>query len=273
MTDDADDLSLERAAFDVTRDGFDLFRAACLLGRVEGRAVDVQGCVETIERWTAGVRGSPGNPDHAWARLLQLLSGDLHLTGDAALVDDPQADFIDRVLETRRGSPLALSVVTQAVAEAIGMAAFVVVLPDHVVTGIGRRDSFFLLDTHAGCRVLSQQDVLARAGVATVEGLAEAINASTPERVLMRLLANLHRSYLRRSERGPLVRVLARMLIFDPRNVGLWLQRAQLRLEDADFAGAVADLTRAQQLPLDDDWQRVADDLARRIDAVTSTVQ
>jgi len=69
------------------------------------------------------------------------------------------------------------------------------------------------------------------------------------------------------------LRVLSRMLIFDPRNAGLWLQRAQLRLEDADFAGAQEDVESARQLPLEGDWLRVADDVARRIDVLGKTPQ
>ncbi len=277
MDADVDDLSLERAAFDVTREGFDLFRAACLMGRVEGRAVDVQSCVEVVERWAGNIRVASGDVDDTRARLLHHLFLDLRLGGEPAPADDPADDpaasFIDRALETRRGSPMALSLITLAVAEAAGLPAFPVVLPDHVVTGVGRRESFLLIDAGAGGRLLSLDDVFAHTGIRTVEGLAEAITASTPERVLMRMLAGLHGCYLRRAERGPLVRVLSRMLIFDPRNVGLWLQRAQVRLEDADFAGAASDLESARQLPLVDDWLRVADDLARRIEQLGSMPQ
>jgi regulator of sirC expression with transglutaminase-like and TPR domain len=123
------------------------------------------------------------------------------------------------------------------VAEAAGVPAFPVALPQHFVVGLGHHDSFVLVDAFHGGRLLKLEDVFAISGVHNVEGLAEAIQSSTPERVLMRLLANLHACYLRRGEREPLTRVLSRMLIFDARNPGLWLQRAQLRLEDADFSG------------------------------------
>lgn len=274
MDDDvADDLSIERAAFDVKREGFELFRAACLMGRVEGRAVDVQGCVETIEEWAANIRTAAGDVDDTRARLLHHLFHDLRLRGDAAFADEPAATFVDQALEARRGSPIALSLITLAVAEAAGLPAFPVMLPDHVVTGLGRHDSFLLVDAFAGGRLLTLDDVYRHSDITNGEGLAEAIAASTAERVLMRMLASLHACYLRRRERGTLVRVLSRMLIFDPRNVGLWLQRAQVRLEDADFAGAADDLHSARQLPLVDEWLRVADDLARRIEQLGTTMQ
>lgn len=263
-----DDLSLERAAFDVKREGFDLFRAACLIARIEEASVNVQGCVELVERWADAVRPASGNDSDARVRLVHHLFIDQRLRGGADLRDEPAALFIDRVLTSRRGMPIALSLITLAVAEAAGMPAFPVALPQHFVIGLGRHDSFVLVDPFAGGRLLKLEDVFAVSGVTTVEGLAEAIGASTPERVLMRMLANLHGCYLRRGDRAPLVRTLSRMLIFDPRNAGLWLQRAQLRLEDADFTGAQDDVASARQLPLEGDWLRVADDVARRIDAL-----
>ena len=268
-----DDLSLERAAFDVQREGFDLFRAACLMPRVEGREVDVQGCVETVERWGNDIRVASGDAADVRVRLVHRLFLDQRLRGDRDVVDDPTASFIDRALETRRGLPITLSLITLAVADAAGVPAFPVALPQHFVVGLGKQDSFVLVDPFAGGRLLKLEDVFAISGVTTVEGLAEAIGASTPDRVLMRVLANLHTCYLRRGEREPLVRVLSRMLIFDAKNAGLWLQRAQLRLEDADFAGAREDLTRARGLELDGDWRRVADDVERRLDALGKTLQ
>ncbi len=272
-----DDLSLERAAFDVQRDGFDLFRAACLMARIEGRAVDVQRCVETIERWAAEVRApadSPvGSPVDLRVRLVHQLFRVQRLRGDLDLVDDPNAAFIDQVLETRRGLPITLSLIALAVAEAAGIPAFPVALPHYFVIGLGQHNSFVLVDPFAAGKLLKLEDVFAVGGVTTVETLAEAIGSSTPDRVLMRLLATLHGCFLRGGDRGALARVLSRMLIFDARNAGLWLQRAQLRLDDADFAGAQDDLSSARALTLDGDWQRVADDVDRRITALGKTLQ
>ncbi|MBI1948736.1 MAG: transglutaminase family protein [Deltaproteobacteria bacterium] len=269
----SDDLALERVAFDVKREGFDLFRAACLVSRVADQTADVQSSVEVIERWADLVRPASGNVSDARVRLVHHLFIDQRLRGDVTLQDEPTALFIDRVLESRRGLPIALSLITLAVAEAAGLPAFPVALPQHFLIGLGRHESFVLVDPFAGGRLLKLEDVFAISGVSTVEGLAEAIGASTPDRVLMRLLANLHACYLRRGDRGPLVRVLSRMLIFDARNAGLWLQRAQLRMEDADFTGAADDVQQARQLPLEGDWLRVADDVARRLDALAKTPQ
>lgn len=268
-----DDLSLERAAFDVHREGFDLFRASCLMARVEGGAVDVAGCVEAVERWAGAVRLPSDDAADLRVSLVHQLFRVARLRGERDQADEPAAIFVDRVIETRRGVPITLSLITLAVAEAAGVPAFPVALPQHFLVGLGRHDSFVLVDPFAGGRLLKLEDVFAVSGVTTVEGLAEAIGASTPERVLMRLLATLHGCYLRAGDRGPLARVLSRMLIFDPRNAGLWLQRAQLRFEEADFAGAQEDVNSARALALDGDWQRVADDVDRRIAALGRTPQ
>lgn len=269
----SEDLSLERAAFDVHREGFDLFRAACLLPRVEGREVDVQAGVEVVERWAANVRVEPGHPDDPRVRLIHHLFVDQGLRGDADNAHDPDGCFVDVVLARRRGHGLPLALITLAVADAAGVPAFPVMLPHHALVGLGAHEAFVLIDPSAGGRLLKLEDVYALGGVSSVEDLAEAIAASSPDRLLMRLLAVLHGCYLRSGERDPLVRVLSRMLLFDERNPGLWLQRAQLRLEEADFPGARADLSRARTLPLDEDWLRVAEDVERRLQALGTMMQ
>jgi regulator of sirC expression with transglutaminase-like and TPR domain len=269
-----DDLTLERAAFDVEREGFDLFRAACLLPRIAGHTVDVQACVEQVEAWGALVRASfqSSDEDHRRSRLCDVVFRELGFVGDDEETDAPENSFLPDVLRRRRGLPITLSLVTLAVADAAGVRAFGVGLPRHFAVALGAPNSFVLLDVFAGGKPMTPQDIAEKTGVRDVEVLAEAIASTTPRAILMRMLANLHTSYLRRRMPVQLARVISRMLIFDRKNAGLLLQRAQLRLENADFGGAREDLVAARGLPLDDDRERVADDVERRLDEGTRYV-
>jgi regulator of sirC expression with transglutaminase-like and TPR domain len=269
-----DDLTLERAAFDVEREGFDLFRAACLMPRVAGRSVDVQACVEQVEAWGALARAAftSEDEDHKRAQLCRVLFREMGLRGDEDETDAPENSFIVDVLARRRGLPITLSLITLAVADAAGVPAFGVGLPRHFVVALGAPKSFVLIDAFAAGKPMTPEDIAQKSGVKDVEVLAEAIAGTTPRAILMRMLANLHTSYLRRRMPAQLARVLSRMLIFDDKNAALLLQRAQLRLDNADFDGARQDLIDARALPLDDDRERVADDVERRLDEGTRYV-
>jgi regulator of sirC expression with transglutaminase-like and TPR domain len=279
-TSSSDDLSLERAAFDVERDGFDLFRAACLMPRIEDRDPRVQECVEQVEAWgrtlrrrisdrrvaSAGEGASDDGGDDARRAVVDLLFFELGFHGRSDDYDAPEHSFMADVLETKRGLPIALSLLTVAVAEAAGVRAFGVALPRHYVVGLGDQSGFVLIDPFHHGRVLAPADVHKLTGVSGLDVIGHAVSQTTPRATLMRMLANLHGSYLRRGERAPLVRVLSRMLLFEPRHPALLVQRAQVRAELLELDGALQDAETALGLQPDDDVRRAAEDMKRRIE-------
>jgi regulator of sirC expression with transglutaminase-like and TPR domain len=268
----SDDLRLERAAFDIDRDGFDLFRAACLLPRIEDRDPRVQECVEQVEQWgrilrrrVAGV--FPEADDDEKRRLVvELLFDELGFCGDSEEYDAPERSFVTDVIETRRGLPIALSLLTVAVAEAGGVRAFGVALPRHYVVGLGDQNGFVLIDPFHKGRVLAPADVQKLTGLSGLDVIGHAVAQTSPRSTLMRMLANLHGSYLRRAEREPLVRVLSRMLLFEPRHPALLVQRSQVRAELLELDGALVDAEAALGLSPDDDVRRAAEEMKRRIE-------
>jgi regulator of sirC expression with transglutaminase-like and TPR domain len=266
---EADELALERVAFDVEREGFDLFRAACLLPRIEGRSVDVQACVEHVEALGARAKAASGasaDEDTRRQRLLALLFDELGFAGDEDDTDAPRNSFVPEVLRRRMGLPITLSLIVCAVADAAGVAAFGVGLPRRFVVALGTRRSFVLVDPFRRGATLSPEDIRAITGAPHDEAIVEAVTSTTPRAILTRMLVNLHGSYLRRRDADALVAVLSRMAILEPRNAALFLQRGQVRLEQADFAGALADLAAARRLgSLDPDQTRAAAELERRL--------
>lgn len=263
-----DVLAPERAAFDTERDGFDLFRAACLMPRVVGRDGDVRACVERVEQLGHALRKTlPRGDDARVAALVRFLFTEQGFAGDADSYDAPENSFLCDVLARRRGLPITLSLVTMAVADAAGMRTFGVALPRHFVVGVASGDGFALVDPFHGGRILGADDVKDLTGVAGLDVVGHAVAQTTPRAVLMRMLANLHGSFLRRGEREPLVGVLSRMLIFEPRHPALLVQRAQVRVELGEVGEALADLDAALKLSPDDDVRRAAEELHKRLTA------
>lgn len=263
-----DDLALERTAFDVDRDGFDLFRAACLLTRVSRRDAGVHGCVDIVERWGAELRARTAgmDEDHRVRALVDLLFGELGFRGDSEEYDAPTNSFLVDVISRRRGLPISLSLLTVAVAEAAGLGAFGVALPRHFVVGVGGERGFVLLDPFHKGKSLDATDIEKLTGIPGLDVVGHAVAQTSPRSILMRMLANLHGSYLRRGEREPLVRVLSRMLLFEPRHPALLVQRAQVRAELGELDEAAEDARAALTLTPDDDTRRAGEETLRRLD-------
>ena len=264
---DTEDLSLERVAFDTEREGFDLFRAACLLPRIEGREPDVRHCVEQVEAMGRALKQRlPRDEDGHARELVAHLFGELGFDGDRSEYDAPSNSFLVDVIERRRGLPVALSLLTVAVAEAAGMRAFGVALPRHFIVGVSGARGFSLIDPFNKGRTLDADDIEGLTGVGGLDVVGHAVAQTSPRAILMRMLANLHGSYLRRGDREPLVRVLSRMLLFEPRHPALLVQRAQVRVEVGEFAEARLDIQTALGLSPDVDVKRAAEEMLRRLD-------
>jgi regulator of sirC expression with transglutaminase-like and TPR domain len=264
----ADDLSLERAAFDIEREGFDLFRAACLFPRIARRNAAVHDCVDVVERWGATLRSRARgmNEDEKVRALVEMLFHELGFRGDVEEYDAPQNSFLVDVIERRRGLPIALSLLTVAVAEAAGLTAFGVALPRHYVVGVGGEQGFVLLDPFHKGRSLDTADIEKLTGMQGLDVVGHAVTQTSPRSTLMRMLANLHGSYLRRGEREPLVRVLSRMMLFEPRHPALLVQRAQVRSELGELDEAIEDARQSLTLTPDDDTRRAGEETVRRLE-------
>jgi regulator of sirC expression with transglutaminase-like and TPR domain len=125
--------------------------------------------------------------------LTEVLAVDFGLEGDRQNYDDPaNADMI-RVLERRRGLPVALSILYVAIGRRVGWEVYALNTPGHVVVGLREDEELILLDPfNRGARVSADQlsamleRTLGRPGPFAPEHLAPMTNRG----VLLRLLMN-----------------------------------------------------------------------------------
>lgn len=119
--------------------------------------------------------------------------------GDADDYDDPRNSFLNEVLERRRGLPIALATLTLAVAARVGAPMAGIGMPGHfLVADIGGAEPAYL-DPFDGWSPVSRQDC-ARI-VRRTSGLElrpEFLEPVSERAILVRTLANLRGSYLRR---------------------------------------------------------------------------
>jgi regulator of sirC expression with transglutaminase-like and TPR domain len=134
--------------------------------------------------------------------------------GDSLTYDDPQNADLIRVIDRRRGLPVALGIVYLETAHRIGVPAHGLNAPGHFVLAIGQGDGAVVTDPFNGGVVLGPVNGGGRPDLGQV----------SRRDVLLRLLNNL------RSRAKEPQRILAlneRMVLLAPKRADLWLEVAR----------------------------------------------
>lgn len=153
------------------------------------------------------------------------------LEGDRSTYDDPRNSFLHEVLDRRVGLPIALSVLTVAVAERIGVPVAPIGLPGHFIVAALTDGTPHFLDPFHDWQELSTEEC-ARI-VRSLEGtqLVASHLAPTPPLVAVRrMLANLTRSYLLRESLTDALWTVELALIAEPDDAELRAQRGAILL-------------------------------------------
>ena len=137
--------------------------------------------------------------------LNRYLFGDQGFAGNTADYDDPRCSFLNQVLDRRTGIPIMLALVYIEVARRAGVRVDGVDLPGHFLLrfpfGLGDdHDSAVFIDPcHLGT-VLSNTDcraLLRKQGGETVTFAPQLLPPATKQQILVRMLVNLKRIYVR----------------------------------------------------------------------------
>lgn len=179
-------------------------------------------------------------PQERAAVLSRVLNGEFGFVGDTGSYDAPvNADFI-RVLDRRRGLPIALSILYVAMARGAGWSAYVLNLPGNVLVQIGDENPV-VIDPFAGGAEVSAQSIAAICEAC----LGEAGDASSLSLVRMtnrEVLARLLNNQAVRAEDGrDLQRALTvyqRIARIAPNGLDGWHNLARMQLAFNDIPGA-----------------------------------
>lgn len=209
----------------------------------------------------------------AQARMLASLLGEAYeFRGDSETYDDPANANLIRVLERRRGLPVALGVVWLHAARVCGWTARGLDFPGHFLLGVGGGRSAVVLDVFAGGVPLAAQDL--RRLLKSFEGEAaelrpDTLAAMSTRAVLMRLQNNLR---LRRLQAGDLVGAITcaeDMLRAAPDQPVLWRDTGLMHQRNGSLSAALHCLGRALDLTPEGDaaerLRRVIEELRLRI--------
>ncbi|MEM6929198.1 MAG: transglutaminase-like domain-containing protein, partial [Myxococcota bacterium] len=133
--------------------------AAIALAASEQPDVDPQAIRASLDALSAPIRIPEGaSTIEGLARLTLELFQRQGFRGDEEEYDAPHNSFVDRVLERRRGLPIALSVITVAVGDRVGVPLDPVGFPGHfLVAPRHAEDRFFVDPFHQGAIVNATQ--------------------------------------------------------------------------------------------------------------------
>lgn len=209
---------------------------------------------EAVELALADPAADAGDAERRRAALAGLLHERMGFAGDRERYDDLNNANLIRVLERRKGLPVALGILWLHAAEAAGWAARGVDFPGHFLIGLEHARGMLLVDVFAGGAPLAAPEL--RALIKRVEGPRAELRPGlvapmTKRAVLLRLQNNIK---LRRLRAGDIEGALAcaqDMLRLAPDHAGLW-REAGLMLQRLDrIAAALHSLDRALALEPD----------------------
>ena len=178
-----------------------LDEAALLISKCANPALDVAAQLARLDQ----IAGRVAAPDVAG--LARVVFGELGLRGDRQTYDDPENSYLDRVLDRRRGIPISLSVLAIEIGRRVGVRLEPVGMPGHfLIRDPG--DPEHLIDAFDGGRRLdrSESEELLRSVTGDESRLTSEMLAPTgTHAILLRMLANLDRSFERRDDLDSLV--------------------------------------------------------------------
>jgi regulator of sirC expression with transglutaminase-like and TPR domain len=235
----------------------DLLEAALCVAGEEYPGLDVDAYLARFERLAraAGARlaGAESTPERV-DRLNRFLFEEEGFAGNREQYEDPRNSFLNDVLDRKTGIPITLSLVYMEVGRRIGLDVRGIGFPGHfLVKSVGAPE--IVIDAFHG-RVLSLDDcqalligILGR-HVALEPGVH--LRAATPREILVRLLSNLKRIYLRREDLGRALACCDRILLLAP-DAPLEVRDRGMIYEQLDcFSAALLDLQRYLDLAPDD---------------------
>ena len=225
---------------------------ACLLIGGEVRAdLDVDATLELLDLLAAQTRTrlhGQRRPEQVAETMRRILGVEFGFAGGPADYEDVRSSLLHEVVLRRRGLPILLSVVWTEVAARLGVPAYAVGLPGHVVVGIGDPDDeHVLVDPYAGGRLLSTSDVgelVLRATGRQVQ--PEQLRPMAAHDLLLRVLTNVRALAARRPpglEAAAMRLWAVELTLLLPRHpVELRRERGELLVRLGDHLGGAEEL-------------------------------
>ena len=178
-----------------------LLEAAASIALDAYPTLDLQGFLDEVERLARQLaeRCRSVGSDHArLERTLRFFHRTHGFAGNVANYYDPDNSYLHRVLETRRGIPITLSVLFVELARGVGLDAHGIGFPGHFLARVNLPGEVVVIDTFTGTQL--DADLLARLGEQHGLPPERLLAPATPRQILVRMLGNLRQIHAHRGE-------------------------------------------------------------------------
>ena len=211
----------------------DLFEGALLIAELVDPEEDIARARERAGALAARVREAREREGIGFQALLLVLFAEEGFSGDAETYDDPANSSVARVLASRRGMPITLSIVTIEIARRCGLTLSGVGLPGHFVVGGRDLPRGRFLDPFDGGELYDEEALTARVGQAfgtPIDLPPDAFLPDSARAILTRVLFNLRRSWEKRGRFAEALAALDCAGALDPTEASVLRERGLLLL-------------------------------------------
>lgn len=257
----ADTLAKRLAAIgELPDDAIELAPTALILAGLAEPAHDLARAfahLERLARDVAAADGAQATDAATRARVLADVLADQHgYRGDRDTYDDLANADLARVIERRRGLPVALAILWIHAGRAQGWTVDGLDFPGHFVIRVcgASPDDQTIVDPFEGGRIVSEDDLQRILKRMAGEDVALAPQHTQPvgnRAVLLRLQNNIKQRLQRANDLDGARAVVARMLMVAPRESWLWREAGSLDAERGNLRAATAALAEAAKLAPD----------------------
>ncbi|HET8725996.1 MAG TPA: transglutaminase-like domain-containing protein [Alphaproteobacteria bacterium] len=238
-----------RRAGDAPDDGIDLAGTALALAALDRPRVPLDRYRAHLDELAQEVAGTgagrqPGAESAAWA-LRTVLSDKFGYQGDQQTYEDLQNANLMRVIDRRKGLPVALGILYIHAGRAQGWSVAGLNFPGHFLIRLERDGERAILDPFDGGRprgVAELRGLLKAIAGADAELTPEHYEAVTDRSILLRLQNNLKLRHLRGQSVDDAVRVLDGMLLIAPHEAMLWREAGLLHARLGNLGAAIRSL-------------------------------
>ncbi|WP_293661960.1 tetratricopeptide repeat protein [Rhodoferax sp. OV413] len=234
-------------------DSFPLLEAALCLAQDEYPALDLQGCLDTVDQLQARVQrrlAADAAPLQKIRVLNQFFYNDLGFGGNVNNYYDPDNSFLSEMLRQRRGIPISLAVLWMELAHGLRLDAKGVSFPGHFLVKVSLPMGMAVIDPMSG-RSLSREALSEMLEpYRRRSGLVESFEAplglylqpATGRDIIARMLRNLKEIYRSQQDWQRLLAVQERLVILLPQAWSEYRDRGMAHAELGHANEALADL-------------------------------
>ena len=225
-------------------------KLALLLGKLIDPKLDVDSYIRQLDELADQVEQSMpvGALGRAKAEaLIAVLHGEYDYHGNVESYYDPSNSFLHRVLDTRLGLPITLSLLYTAVGRRLGMNLRGLGLPGHFMLEYSDMNGLWILDPFHG-KVVGREELSYYLTQIFQQPIRISVSLeqyrTDTSAWILRILNNLRSVYISQHRLAEALKVLNYMVIVEPEEANLWRDRGMLHYGLESMLSAESDLRR-----------------------------